>query len=305
MHPSAPACDHRPQIPVSVFILTKNEERNLPDCLLSLGSSFKDVHVVDSFSSDTTENIAKNYGAKFVQHKFEGHTKQRAWALANIDFQHEWVFALDADHRVTPELLAELDRVFHSIPVGVDGFFVKRRQIFRGRWMRHGGYYPKYMMKIFRHSAAFLDENEFDYRFYVRGTTRKLENDILERNEKEWEINFFIEKHLKFASELASEEISRTMENEPYLVRPSAFGNSDERVLWLKGLWNMLPLYVRPFLLFFYRYFIRFGFLDGREGLVFYTLQSFWFRFIVDVRIEEILAHKRVGAIGAKRAGNG
>ncbi len=160
--------------------------------------------------------------------------------------------------------------------------------------MRFGGYYPKYMLKVFRHAAAFLDDHEFDYRFYVTGKTATLRHDIVESNENEWRISFFVEKHNKFASQLAAEELKRRS-GLGYLVRPTLFGNSDQRTLWLKVLWQRLPLYSRPFLLFFYRYFLRLGFLDGKEGFIFYTLQSFWFRLLVDIRIEEMLAEKDQG----------
>jgi glycosyltransferase involved in cell wall biosynthesis len=273
---------------LSAFVLTRNEETNLERCLETVVGWCNDIYVVDSLSTDGTVEIAKRYGAKVYQHAFEGHTKQRAWALRNLPFQNEWVFALDADHRVTPQLQSELIEVFEEPPTHVKGFFVNRRQIFRGRWMRFGGYYPKYQMKLFRHADAYLDDDEFDYRFYVSGGTAKLRHDILEANENEWKISFFIEKHNRFATELAIEEIKRRNGELKYLVKVSPLGNPDQRVLWLKTKWNSLPLYLRPFLLFVYRYFLRLGFLDGKEGFIFYFLQSFWFRLLVDIRREEL-----------------
>lgn len=275
---------------LSAFVLTRNEEQNLDACLESLVGCCTDIHIVDSFSTDRTLEIAARYGAKVHQHAFEGHTRQRTWALKNVPFENEWVFALDADHRVTPELRDELIRTLAASPEGVDGFYINRRQIFRGRWMRHGGYYPKYMLKIFRPDKAFLDDHEFDYRFYVPGKTAKLRNDILEANRNEDSISFFIEKHNRFATEQAVEELKRRNGRLEYLVSPSLFGNPDQRTLWLKKIWYGLPLYLRPFLIFFYRYFLRLGFLDGKEGFIFFFLQSFWFRLIVDIRIQELQA---------------
>lgn len=275
---------------LSAFVLTRNEERNLPACLDSLHGWCPDIHIVDSFSTDGTLEIAARYGAQVHQHGFEGHTKQRTWALQNVPFVHEWVLALDADHRVTEELRAELIERFAVPPEGVDGFFICRRQIFRGRWIRFGGYYPKYQLKLFRHSSAFLDDHEFDYRFYVNGSTDKLKHDIVESNQKEWEISFFVEKHNRFATELATEEIKRIRGGLEYLSKVSLFGTPDERTLWLKIKWNSLPRYVRPFLLFIYRYFLCLGFLDGKEGFIFHFMQSLWFRLLVDIRREELEA---------------
>lgn len=278
---------------LSVFILARNEELNLPDCLESLKGWCRDIHLVDSFSTDATLEIARRYGVHIHQHKFEGHTLQRLWALQNVPFENEWVFALDADHRVTPELREELIAVFSNPPEDVNGLFVKRRQIFRGKWIRHGGYYPKYHLKLFRRQCAYLDDHEFDYRFYVKGKTRVLKHDILESNQNEWRIGFFVEKHNRFATELAIEELKRKRGEVQYLTHVSFFGNSDQRILRLKILWNRLPMYVRPFLLFIYRYFLRFGFLDGKEGFIFYFLQSLWFRLLVDVRREELEAEMK------------
>ena len=282
---------HSTGVRLSALILARNEERNLADCLSTLVGWCDDIHLVDSFSTDATLEIANRHSVHVHQHAFEGHTKQRTWSLRNVPFQNEWVIALDADHRVTPELRKELIKVFTTPPIGVDGFYVKRRQIFRGRWMRHGGYYPKYMLKIFRADKAFLDDHEFDYRFYVDGPTRKLTHDILEQNRNEDSITFFIEKHNRFATEQAIEELKRRA-GLKYLVSASFFGTPDQRTLRLKQIWYGLPLYLRPFLLFFYRYFLKLGVLDGKEGFIFFFLQSFWFRLLVDVRIEELRSHR-------------
>jgi glycosyltransferase involved in cell wall biosynthesis len=276
-------------VALSAFILTRNEERNLEDCLKTLAGWCTDIHLVDSYSTDRTLDIARQYGAHIHQHAFEGHTKQRTWALRNLPFQNEWALALDADHRVTPELQDELRRLFANPPNDIDGFYVKRRQIFRGRWIRHGGFY-KYQLKIFKHAKAFLDDNEFDYRFYVQGPTGKLRHDILESNQNEWQISFFIEKHNKFAGELAEEETRRARGELGYLTKLTPFGNPDQRTLWLKERWNAMPLYFRPFALFFIRYFLRLGFLDGKEGFIFHFMQGLWCRLLIDIRREELQA---------------
>jgi glycosyltransferase involved in cell wall biosynthesis len=275
-------------IPISAFIVTRNEEKNIEECLKTLVGWCADIHLVDSCSTDATIEIAKRYGVQVVIHPFEGHAKQRAWALKNLPFRNDWVLALDADHRLTPELQSELVGKFQTPPRDVSGFFINRRQIFRGRWMRHGAYFPKYMLKLFRLEDAFLDEHEFDFRFYVRGRTEKLVHHLLEANNNEDSISFYIEKHVRFATAQAEEELKRRNDLQ-FLVRTSPFGNPDQRTLWLKRHWYRAPLYVRPVLLFGYRYFIRLGFLDGKEGFIFYFLQSFWYRLLVDIRMEEMM----------------
>lgn len=154
-----------------------------------------------------------------------------------------------------------------------------------GRWIKYGTYYPRYLLKLFRIDKVFLDERELmDHHFYVEGKTCKLKYDFIEDNRKEI-LDFWIDKHNRYASMQAREEIEGDYAP---LLRASFFGNQDERRLWFKRIWIHLPLFIRPLLYFCYRYFIRMGFLDGKEGLIFHFLQGFWYRFLVDAKIYEM-----------------
>lgn len=276
------------RVPLSAYILTYNEERNLDACLASLHGWAGEIYVVDSYSTDRTLEIAAKYGARVVQNRFSGHSAQHNWTLANVPFTHDWILSLDADQRVTPELREELARVLPQAPPDVAGYFVRRRQIFRGRWIRFGGYYPKHMLKLFRRRAAHCDVDEIDSRFYVQGKTARLGCDIVEDNVNENDIGFWIDKHNHYATKHAIEELKRRR-GAGFHQRSRLFGNPDERVHWLKERWYQLPLYLRPFLYFFYRYVVLLGFLDGKQGFVFHFLQAFWFRLLIDIKLEELL----------------
>jgi glycosyltransferase involved in cell wall biosynthesis len=277
------------RIPVSFLMLTFNEEVNLEVSLPTLAGWAEDVVILDSFSTDRTVEIARRYGARVFQNKFEGHAKQWLWGMHNIPYKNDWIFMHDPDHRIMPELKDELARVFAAdIPRDVNGFYVKRRNVFQGKWIRHGGYYPKYMLKIVRRHLVYFDEHEFDYRAYVPGKTVKLENDIIEENLKEEDITFWIEKHNSFATRQAKEELFRAAHPESWKTTPKFFGTSDQRILWLKMRFYNLPLYVRPFLYFFYRYVLCLGFLDGKKGFIFHFLQAFWYRLVVDIKLEQL-----------------
>lgn len=291
------------QGPISVLILTYNEARNLEACLESVSSLAGEIFVVDSGSSDSTVDVAKRHGVNVITHSFETHAKQWNWALRSLPFSREWTLCLDADHRVTVELADEIARLFRGEPGApgnhsqvrdvslseVDGFYIKRRQVFRGKWIKHGGYYPKYMLKLVRHRRSWCDERELiDFRLYVKGQTRLLRHDVIEANENEADISFWIAKHNRFASLQAKEEMRRAHDKNAWAVTPSLFGTPDQRVLWLKDRWYCMPLYGRPFVYFFYRYILRFGFLDGREGFVFHFLQAFWYRLLVDINLDDL-----------------
>jgi hypothetical protein len=221
------------------------------------------------------------------------------WALANLSLQHEWVLGLDADQRLTAELRDELAALFSSrtgqnIDANVDGYFIKRRQVWRGQWIKHGTYYPKYLLKLFRRSRVRMDERDLlDHHFYVPGATRNLQNDLIEENLKENDLTFWISKHNRYAVLVAQEEWAKRQRIGDTLIRANPFGNPDERTLWLKQCWLGLPLYLRPFMYFNYRYFLRLGFLDGKQGFLFHFLQAFWFRLLVDAQLDDLLTNKK------------
>jgi glycosyltransferase involved in cell wall biosynthesis len=277
-------------IPVSAVILTYNEELNLPHCLASLQGLISDLHVVDSGSTDATVTIARAAGAVVTTHAFSGHSAQWQWALGNVPLQHAWVLGLDADQRLTPQLAAELRELF-ARPEQVArcaGFYVSRRNIFRGRWIRWGGYYPKRFIKLFRRDRIVPEPADLlDHHFRVQGEVGTLEHDIIEENLKENSIEFWTQKHLRYADLLAQEEVRRRAGVAPITVRPALFGNPDERAEWQKKTWALLPRFVRPPAYFIWRYFLLLGFLDGKQGFVFHFLHAFWFRLITDLKIEE------------------
>lgn len=281
--------------PVTAVVLTFNEELNLTECLESLRGWVSDIVVVDSGSTDGTLRIAEAHGARVLHHPFQTHSAQWRWAMDNLpESACDWVLGLDADQSVTVELATEIREALgttRATPDGVAGYYIKRRQIFRGRWIRHGGYYPKYLLKLFRRDGISFDDNELvDHHFYVRGRTQLLKHDLIEANRKEDDLAFWIDKHCRYARLMAQEEhLQRSGRSEGVAgMRPNLLGSPDHRRLWRKRAWAHMPLYVRPWLYFSYRYFLRLGFLDGREGLVFHLFQACWFRLMVDVYLDEL-----------------
>ncbi len=280
------------RLPISVIILTYNEGKNIEKCLESVYEWVDEIFIVDSGSIDKTLEITKTYTDKIYYHSFETHSKQWAWALNNLPIKNQWVLGLDADQVITPELADEMSRIFINKEIDkYHGYYIKRRQIFLGKWIRHGGYYPYYLLKLFKKDCVKIEEKELiDHHFYVNGNTGKFKNDLIEWNRKEDDLSFWIDKHNRYATLQAIEEIY--LRDKPD-DKSSLFGNKDQRTLWLKNkIWRRLPLFIRSFLYFIYRYFFRLGFLDGVEGLIFHLLQGFWYRFMVDVRIWEMKRSK-------------
>lgn len=277
--------DLTPHPSLSVVVLTFNEERNLRACLDSVADWAGRIFVVDSGSTDATVAIAREFRAEVVTNPFETHARQWRWALATLPLDTAWVLGLDADQRVTPGLRDEITALLAS-GTSVDGAFVPRRQIFRGRWIKHGGYYPKYLLKLFRREHVSVDDSDLvDHHFIVNGPVVKLRGDIVEDNLNEAEISTWTAKHNRYAVLQAKQELLHRAEPVTWVA---AFWSPDLRIRWLKQLWGRLPLFVRPCLYVFYRYVLRLGFLDGKQGFIFHVLQAFWYRLLVDINIDEL-----------------
>jgi glycosyltransferase involved in cell wall biosynthesis len=267
---------------LTVVILTKDEERNLPTCLASFTLLQPVVWIVDSGSTDRTVVIAEAAGCRIVAHPFENHAAQLNWALDNLAIDTPWVMRLDADERLTPELARELVEKLPTLPADVGGLLVKRRVYFWGRWIRWGGYYPTWLLRVWRHGLARCEDRWMDEHMVLeRARTLRLEHDIIDENRKG--LTFWTDKHNRFADREVKDLLASRRHS--HAVAPV---DQAGRRRWAKeAIYARTPLFLRPFGYWIYRYFIRLGFLDGVPGLVFHFLQGFWYRFLVDAKLYE------------------
>jgi glycosyltransferase involved in cell wall biosynthesis len=275
----------------SIIILTYNEDLHLGRLLESTMYLNAQVFILDSGSTDRTIEIGEQYGATFLQHKFENHPKQWDYALKNFAVKTPWVICLDADQVVTATLKNRLANFSDANHAGINGVYFNRKNFFKGRWIKHGGYYPFYLLKMFRYGVGYSDINEnMDHRFIVPGNLEIWKDGIiLEENLKENNISFWIEKHNRYSDLVAQEEVERIKQTRTQAIQPRFWGSPDERTAWRKQLWWKLPRYVRPMIYFTQRIIFQLGILDGRTGIIFHFLQGFWFRLIVDIKIDEII----------------
>jgi glycosyltransferase involved in cell wall biosynthesis len=281
-----------PHTAFSFVILTFNEEIHLPRLLQSIAGLQAPLFILDSGSTDKTLAIAAQYDAVVLSNSFVNHPKQWDFALKNFPIATPWVIGLDADQWLSAALYAKLQNFQHQdIATDVNGIYFNRKNYFRGEWIQHGGYFPKYLLKMFRYGVGFSDLNEnMDHRFIVTGKTLLwADGYLLEENTKENSISFWLNKHNKYSDMLAMEEVERLKKMRTQTITGNFWGSPDQKVAWLKSIWWKLPLYIRPFLYFIYRFVFQLGFLDGKQGRLFHFLQGFWFRLIIDVKIEELL----------------
>lgn len=278
---------------LSVIILTYNEEKNLDDCLKSVNRWAKDIFIVDSFSTDKTQKIARNYTDKIYQHPFENQSRQLNWALENLPIETEWVMRLDADEKVTDQLKDELTLKLSAFDNDITGLYVNRKVFFMGRWIKHGGFYPTWLLRIWRKGKAYCEDRWLNEHIKLtEGKVTFLQNHIIDENKKN--LHWWIGKHNNYSTRYTVDLLNAKHNFQTNLIKPKLFGTQEQRKVWLKEkVYVNSPLFVRPFLYFAYRYFLKFGFLDGIEGLIWHFLQGLWYMFLVDAKIYEI--HKKAG----------
>jgi glycosyltransferase involved in cell wall biosynthesis len=287
---------------LSVIILTFNEELHLERCIKSVKSFARHVFVVDSYSTDSTVEIAKNLGARVYQNPWTNHAIQLNWALDNLPFETKWIFRLDSDEFVTPELCKEISERMSKLDEAVTGIYLTRKVFFMGRWIRHGCYYPISFLRIWKHGHGRCEERWMDEHIKLSdGDTVKFEYDFVDDNKRS--LGWWTEKHNGYATKEAIEVLNIKYNLfESNTVEPDFFGTQEQRKRWLKNLYIGLPLFLRPFIYFSYRYFLKLGFLDGKEGLICHFLQGFWYRFLVDAKIYEIRRAGGSESVGIRRA---
>ena len=274
---------------MSAIILTFNEEVNLPACLESLKGLDCEIFIVDSGSTDRTKEIANSGGINLVEHPFENYGSQRNWSQRTLPIRTEWVLHLDADERLTPELVTEINHALQQPPAGIAGFLLRKRTIFMGRWIRHGGHYPSYHLRLFRREKGACEDRLYDQHFVVRGPVTTLRHDYLDVVASD--INTWTLRHARWAPLEAREMLATSKRGNR--VRSNLFGNHIERKRWLReGVYAHAPLFVRAFGYWIYRYFARLGFLDGKEGAIFHFLQAFWFRVLIDINLDDMMREK-------------
>lgn len=276
---------------LSVIILTKNEAPNLPACIASIQELDAEIYIVDSYSTDRTVEIAQQAGCQVVENPFENQAQQLNWALQNLPINTPWIMRLDADERLTPELVEELKQVLFQTPEDITGYQIKRRVFFMGRWIRHGGYYPTWLLRIWRTGIGTCEQRCMDEHIVLStGKIANLQNDIIDENQKG--LSFWTDKHNHYADREVKDLLSAiSLENDDLLQGGQLSQASRRR--WVKAnLYARSPLFFRAFLYFLMRYTIGLGFLDGIEGLVFHFLQGFWYRFLVDAKIYELKKNK-------------
>ena len=259
---------------LTVILLTYNEEANITYALNSVYGRFSRIIVVDSFSNDSTVKIVERDfpNVKVLKNKFVSYRKQRLWAVKNDVFESDWIFFLDADEIVTDKLFLEIKNLGDEC----QGYSIFYKYYFMGKRISHGGYSKNFVMRIFR-KDGFRISREMNEHVFVAGISRNLKEPFLHIDRKGF--SKWITKHIDYAQREALE-----LEEKGLTEGASLFAEQAKRKRWIRErIWKNIPPLIRPILYFFYRYFLRFGFLDGIRGFIFHFFHSFVYILMIDV----------------------
>jgi len=281
------------KIPISVLIPAKNEEANLPACLTSLTRA-DEIFVVDSQSSDRSIEIAERYGATVVQFQFNGRwPKKKNWGLENLPFRNEWVLIVDCDERIPPALWDEIEQAIQN--PDYEGYYLNRRVFFLGQWIRYGGKYPDWNLRLFRHAKGRYEnlhteairntgDNEVHEHVVIGGKVGYLQQDMDHIDFRD--MYHWLERHNRYSNWEA--RVYYNLLNgmgESGTIGANLLGDPVQRKRFLKRIWVRLPC--KPMLRFFLAYVLRLGFLDGKAGYIYARLLS-QYEYQIGVKLYEL-----------------
>ncbi|WP_293716345.1 glycosyltransferase family 2 protein [uncultured Parabacteroides sp.] len=278
------------ELDISVIILTYNEEIHICRCIENIYPLVRNIFIIDSYSTDRTLLIASKYEkVTILQNKWENnYAKQFNWALEHAPIRTKWVLRLDADEYLLPALIRELSERVSFLPENISGIVFKRRHYFLGKWMKRG-IYPVYLLRMFRYGKAICEQRLMDEHIQLlEGTAINFEEDFVDHNLNN--LSWFCNKHVGYAVREAADLLD---------IELDIYGTSlsdDQKILTAQAMdkrrkkhrYARMPLFWRAFVYFCYRYFLKAGFLEGKEGFLWHFLQGWWYRTLVDAKVFEI-----------------
>jgi glycosyltransferase involved in cell wall biosynthesis len=278
---------------LTAVILTKNESKHIRRAIDSISSIADYVLVVDSGSSDDTVQIAESLGAKVIHNPWLNYATQFNYALNHLPDGTEWVLRLDADEVVSAQLAREITERLGRLDKGTAGVYISRRMSFLGRPIRWGGVFPIRVLRLFRAGQGRCENRWMDEHILVTGDTTGFDGEIIDDNRNS--LTWWTEKHNNYATREVVDLLNLEYGFMPHETVADLRGRNQAGIKrWLKEeVYARLPRGFRALIYFLYRYIIRFGFLDGKEGTAFHFLQGFWYRYLVDMKLYETKIYMR------------
>lgn len=264
---------------IAAIILAKDEERDLPGCLVSLRGVADEVFVIDSGSADKTMAVAEAAGAVVLQHPFQNYARQMNWAIESVPTRADWLIRLDADERLSSEMGRSLRTMTENAPAVVTGLMLARRTEFLGKKLRFGGTFPVWLLRVWRRGKGHCEDRWMDeHMVLAEGRAIRARGELLHlipKSLSEWS-----RKHIWYA-ERECIDVAQTDSG-------ARLQGQAARIRTIKtGVYYRLPIMLRVLGFWFYRYVVQLGFLDGKAGFLYHFLQCAWYRMLVDGLLEE------------------
>jgi len=269
-------------IDATAIIMTKNEEKNIAQCLQSIRGFAKRAIVLDCGSTDKTVELAKENGADVVFHAFEYYAKQFNWGLRNCNIDTEWVIRLDADERFTPELNRELEQIIAKGEPDVNGITIEADYFFLGRKIKYG-LRKKRKMMLFKFAHGCIEDKRRDaHSILHQGRSVLAKHRFLHYDFKD--LDTYIKRYNWYATREMMDYIDHVRGTQENVAADAKIQQQRKKKY---GIYYRAPRFIRCWLWFLYTYIFRLGFLDGKEGLLYFFFECYWYRMLVDAKIYE------------------
>lgn len=264
---------------VTAIVLTYNEEKHIRRCVENLRRVAERIYVVDSFSTDRTCEMAAECGALVLRHEYVNQAQQFQWALDNCRIESEWTLRMDADEYLSDGLIEEIKSRIPSLPLSSSGCYLPRDVIFLGKRLRFGRIKPVRILRLWRTGSVYMEQRWMDERCILKqGDAVALKGRFIDENLNG--LTWWTTKHNHYANREIVVAIGQR-----YGLFDEDAGLASRNMK--KSRYYALPPFLRAFLYFFIRYVVFLGFLDGRPGLIWATLQAYWYRFLIDSKLYE------------------
>lgn len=274
---------------ITAIILSFNEELHIQRCIERLWPVVERIVVIDSFSTDRTVEIARSLGAEVLQNPWRNYSDQFDWGMRNANITTDWTMRIDCDEYLEPGLQAALIATLPTLPSEVTACDFKRKLVFKGKFIRWGGYYSAILTRLWRTGVGEIEQRWMDEHIVLaHGERRRIHGgDLVDENLKD--IGWWIDKHNGYATRQMIDFINLEY---PLFPRDDRVEHDDNKsAKWKRFLraivYARAPLYLRAVLYFMQRYFLRLGFLDGRTGFLWHFMQGFWYFMLMDAKLDE------------------
>ena len=265
---------------ITAIILTYNEAIHIARCIDNVKQVAQEIYVVDSFSTDATCEIASQHGAIVIQHEYVNQAQQFQWALDSLECHGEWVLRLDADEYLTSALILEIEQKLGNLSTTISGCYLLRDVIFLGKNMKHGRIHPPRILRLWRKGAVYMEQRWMDEQCVLKyGKAIVLKERFVDHNLQG--LTWWTQKHNAYSNRELAVEI---MKNYGLSQEAEGLANRNQK----KSMYYRFPPFFRAILYFSIKYLLLGGFLDGKAGLIWATLQTYWYRFLVDAKFFEM-----------------